>query len=90
MKCSDNIRASTVLITLTSGVEIHGQPERIRTDLGGDNVDIYIVDQHASTLASYPGSNYAGEKKRAWYLSFAVALDYPGISGNSFLSVFLC
>ena len=36
-------------------------------------------------LASYPGSNYAGEGKRAWYLQFAVALDFPGISGNSIL-----
>ena len=24
-------------------------------------------------LASYPGSNYVGEGKRAWYLPFAVA-----------------
>ena len=24
-------------------------------------------------LASYPGSNYAGEGRRAWYLPFAVA-----------------
>ena len=24
-------------------------------------------------LDSYPGSNYAGEEKRAWYLPFAVA-----------------
>ena len=39
-------------------------------------------------LASYPGSNYAGEEKRAWYLPFAVALDFTGISVNSILSVF--
>ena len=39
-------------------------------------------------LASYPGSNYAGEGKRAWYLPFAVALDFTGISVNSILSVF--
>ena len=39
-------------------------------------------------LASYPGSNYAGEGKRAWYLPFAVVLDFTGISVNSILSVF--
>ena len=39
-------------------------------------------------VASYPGSNYAGEGKRAWYLPFAVALDFTGICVNSILSVF--
>ena len=44
--------------------------------------------EHAGDLASYPGSNYAGEGKRAWYLPSAVALDFTGISVNSILSVF--
>ena len=39
-------------------------------------------------MRGYPGSNYAGEGKRAWYLPFAVALDFTGISVNSILSVF--
>ena len=29
--------------------------------------------EHLETIASYPGSNYAGVEKRAWYLPFAVA-----------------
>ena len=29
-----------------------------------------------STLASYPGSNYAGEGKRAWYLPLAEAQNH--------------
>ena len=44
--------------------------------------------QHVIVLASYLGSNYAGEGKRAWYLPFAVALDFTGICVNSILSVF--
>ena len=30
-------------------------------------------------LALYPGSNYAGEEKRAWYLPFAVAPTIRGV-----------
>ena len=45
-------------------------------------------DEATLDIASYPGSNYAGEGKRAWYLPFAVALDFTGICVNSILSVF--
>ena len=34
-----------------------------------------------SWLASYPGSNYAGEEKRAWYTMHAHAPNFPGFRG---------
>ena len=46
LRCSDNNRASTVLDCFLDGVSEYGMPARIRTDKGGENVDIwqYMVD----------------------------------------------
>ena len=67
LNCSDNNRASTVLTAFTNAVGSHGLPERIRTDLGGENVDIwrYMVEQHASM--SVTGSSTHNERiERLW------------------------
>ena len=40
LRCSDNNRASTVLDCFLDGVSEYGMPARIRTDKGGENVDI--------------------------------------------------
>ena len=59
LKCSNNNRASTVLSAFTSAVELHGLPERIWTDLGGENVGIwqYMVEQHNTIRAVITGSS---------------------------------
>ena len=46
LRCSDNNRASTGLDCFLDGVSEYGMPARIRTDKGGENVDIwqYMVD----------------------------------------------
>jgi hypothetical protein len=69
LKCSNNNRASTVLSAFTSAVELHGLPERIRTDLGGENVGIwqYMVEQHNTTRAVITGSSTHNERiERLW------------------------
>ena len=64
IRCSNNNRASTLLTAFTSAVEKHGLPERLRTDLGGENVDTwrYMVEQHASTSAVITGSSTHNER----------------------------
>ena len=37
---------------------------------------VMIVCGLAGTLASYSGSNYAGEEKRAWYILLAHMLSF--------------
>ena len=69
LRCSDNNRASTVLSAFTDAVQNHGLPERICSDLGGENVDTwrYMVEQHASTSAVVTGSSTHNERiERLW------------------------
>ena len=37
---------------------------------------------HGTGVASYPGSNYAGEEKRAWYILFAHALSFARVRAS--------
>ena len=69
LKCSDNNRASTLLSVFIGAVQKHGLPERVRTDLGGENVDMwrYMVEQHASMSAVITGSSTHNERiERLW------------------------
>lgn len=53
-KFSNNNRASTVLDLFNKAVEKYGQPLKIRTDYGGENVQIWrnMVDVHGSSSQS--------------------------------------
>ena len=64
LRCSDNNWASTLLSVFTGAVQKHGLPERVRTDLGGENVDMwrYMVEQHASMSAVLTGSSTHNER----------------------------
>ena len=69
LRCSDNNRASTVLSLFANAVEIHGLPSRVRTDLGGENVEVwrYMVEQHASSNAVITGASTHNERiERLW------------------------
>ncbi len=69
LSCSDNNRASTLFSTFVTAVQANGIPERIRTDLGGENVDIwrYVAEQHGSISAVVTGSSTHNERiERLW------------------------
>ena len=69
LKCSNNNRSSTVLSEFTAAVDFHGLPSQIRTDLGGENVQIwrYMVEQHNSRRAVITGASTHNERiERLW------------------------
>ena len=53
------------------------------------HVEIAGAVDLGSRLASYPGSDYAGAEKRAWYILHAHALNFQRILWICILSVFL-
>ena len=59
LQCSDNNRAETVLSAFEKAVEKHGLPSKIRSDLGGENVDIwrYMVEQHSDSSSVITGAS---------------------------------
>ena len=69
LTCSNNNRASTVLSSFTKAFHENGLPTHVRSDLGGENVDVwrYMVEQHYSSSAVITGSSTQNEKeKRLW------------------------
>ena len=78
LQCADNNRASTVSSAFMNAVYMHGLPERIRTDLGGENVEVWrlMVEEHNSRAAIITGSSAHNERiERLWrdvYRSVAI------------------
>ena len=69
LQCNTNNRASTVLSAFTEAVSQYGLPSHIRSDLGGENVDVwhYMVEQHSSSSAVITGSSTHNERiERLW------------------------
>ena len=69
LQCADNNRTSTVLSAFMDAVYIHGLPERIRTDLGGEIIEVWrlMVEEHNSTAAVITGSSTHNECiERLW------------------------
>ena len=69
LTCSDNNRASTVLSSFTKAVQENGLPTHVRSDLGGENVDVwrFMVEQHSSPTAVITGSSTHNERiERLW------------------------
>ena len=69
LACSHNNRATTVFTAFEEAVAMYGLPTRVRSDLGGENVDIwtYMVEQHGSESAVITGSSTHNERiERLW------------------------
>ena len=48
LKCSNNNRAETVLQSFVDAIQRYGVPKKLRTDMGGENVDAwdYMINYH--------------------------------------------
>lgn len=70
LRCSDNNRATTVLDGYKGGVAIYGLPCSVRTDYGGENVDVwrFMVAAHDNDISSViTGSSTHNERiERLW------------------------
>ncbi len=69
LECSDNNRAETVLSAIEKAVGKHGLPSKIRSDLGGENVDVwrYMVEQHSDSSAVITGASTHNQRiERLW------------------------
>ena len=69
LTCSTNNKASTVLDSFVTVVHKHGVPLKIRTDLGGENVDAweYMINYHGNESCVITGSSVHNERiERLW------------------------
>ena len=69
LKCSTNNRASTVLDSFIAATQNFGLPKKLRTDLGGENVEAwdYMVSHHGDESCIITGSSVHNERiERMW------------------------
>lgn len=69
LHCSTNNTASTVLSVFTEAVGKYGLPQRVRSDLGGENIDVwrFMIAQHGHDQAVITGSSTHNERiERLW------------------------
>ena len=69
LKCSTNNRASTVLESFIAATQTFGFPKKLRTDLGGENVEAwdYMVSHHDDESCIITGSSVHNERiERMW------------------------
>ena len=78
LNCSSSNTAATVLAHFQNAVEIHGLPQKVRTDLGGENTEVwrYMVHQHQTTECVLVGSSVHNERiERLWRDVFRCVLS---------------
>ena len=69
LHCSTNNAASTVLSSFAGAVARYGLPQRVRSDLGGENVDVwrYMIAQHGDERVVITGSSPHNQRiERLW------------------------
>ena len=64
LTCSTNNEASTVMSSYMDAVSVHGLPDQVRSDQGGENVEVwqYMLEQHHSESAVLVGSSTHNER----------------------------
>ena len=66
LKCAQNNQADTVMV---AAVDEYGLPECVRSDLGGENVEVwrFMIEQHSSESSVITGSSTHNERiERLW------------------------
>ena len=69
IKCANNNLASTVLCEFLKGISIYGLPCSVRTDCGGENVDVwrYMLSTHQDPSCVLTGNSVHNERiERLW------------------------
>ena len=69
LSCSDNNKGDTVLQLFRRAIEVYGLTNKIRTDQGGENTDIwrYMIEEYSSSEAVITGSSVHNERiERLW------------------------
>lgn len=69
LRCSVNNKARTVLSSFSDAVTKYGVPNKVRSDLGGENQQVweYMIDQHGTESAVVVGSSTHNERiERLW------------------------
>ena len=69
LQCSSNNRASTVLAAFSAAVETYGLPKRVRTDHGGENIEVWsmMMEEHGNNKCIIVGSSAHNERiERLW------------------------
>ena len=69
LHCSTNNRSSTVLAAFTDAVSKYGVPNQVRSDRGGENVQVwqYMLQQHNTPSAVLVGSSVHNQRiERLW------------------------
>ena len=69
LSCSDNNKGDTVLQLFRRAIEFYGLTNKIRTDQGGENTDIwrYMIEEYSSSEAVITGSSVHNERiERLW------------------------
>ena len=69
LQCSSNNKSSTVLAAFSSAVETYGLPKRVRTDHGGENIEVWskMMEEHGNDKCIIVGSSAHNERiERLW------------------------
>ena len=67
--CATNNKANTVLSCFEGAIENFGLPEKVRSDLGGENYQIwrYMIEAHSSQSAVVTGASTHNQRiERLW------------------------
>lgn len=69
LKCSNNNRAETVKSSFFEATQYYGIPQKVRSDMGGENEDVwkYMIEYHSDISAVITGSSTHNERiERLW------------------------